>query len=78
MIPNWQPNIHFSMERGMRIVNYVLIFFVHNRIISSVKRVGFVTDRMWYIILRGRRCDVILLNVHAPTVHKIDNIVTNV
>jgi hypothetical protein len=27
-------------------------FFVHNRIISAVRRVGFVSDRMSYIILR--------------------------
>jgi hypothetical protein len=40
-------------------------FFVH-RIVSTVKRVEFVGDRMSYIILRGRWCDVVL-NVHAPT-----------
>jgi hypothetical protein len=28
-------------------------FFVHKRIISAVKRVEFVDDRMSYIILRG-------------------------
>jgi hypothetical protein len=42
-------------------------FFVHKRIISSVKRVEFVSDRMSYIlvILRGRWCDIIVLNVHV-------------
>jgi hypothetical protein len=29
-------------------------FFVHKRIISAVKRVEFVSDRISYIILRGR------------------------
>jgi hypothetical protein len=29
-------------------------FFVHKRIISAVKRVEFVSDRMSYIILRSR------------------------
>jgi hypothetical protein len=29
-------------------------FFVHKRIISAVKRLEFVSDRMSYIILRGR------------------------
>jgi hypothetical protein len=29
-------------------------FFVHKRIISAVKRVEFVSDRMSYMILRGR------------------------
>ena len=30
-------------------------FFVHQRIASAVKRVEFVSDRMSYIVLRGRR-----------------------
>jgi hypothetical protein len=42
-------------------------FFVHKRIISSIKRVEFVSDRMLYITLRGRWCHIIVLNVHAPT-----------
>jgi exonuclease III len=42
-------------------------FFVHRRIISAVKRLEFISDRMSYIILRGRWCDIIILNVHAPT-----------
>jgi hypothetical protein len=42
-------------------------FFVHKRIISAVKRVEFVSDRMSYIILRGRWCHINVLNVHAPT-----------
>jgi hypothetical protein len=41
-------------------------FFIHKRIISAVKRVEFVSDRMSYIILRVFWCDIIL-NVHAPT-----------
>jgi hypothetical protein len=47
-------------------------FFVHKRIISAVKRVEFVSDRMSYIILRGRWFHIIVLNVHAPTEDKID------
>jgi hypothetical protein len=42
-------------------------FFVRKRIISAVKRVEFVSGRMSYILLRGRWCDIIVLNVHAPT-----------
>jgi hypothetical protein len=45
-------------------------FFVHKRIISAVKRVEFVSDRMSYIILRVRWCHIIVLNVHAPTEDK--------
>jgi hypothetical protein len=33
-------------------------FFVRKRIISTVKRVEFVSDRMSYIILRGRWCHI--------------------
>jgi hypothetical protein len=29
---------------------------------------------MSYVILRGRWCDIIVLNVHAPTVGKIDDV----
>jgi exonuclease III len=42
-------------------------FFVHNRIISAVKRVEFVSDRMSHITLKGHWCDIIVQNVHAPT-----------
>jgi hypothetical protein len=47
-------------------------FFVHKRIISAVKRIEFVSDRMSYIILRGRWCHIIVPNVHAPTEDKTD------
>jgi hypothetical protein len=49
-------------------------FFVHKRIISAVKGVEFVSDRLSYIILRGRWCHIIVLNVHAPTEDKTDNV----
>jgi hypothetical protein len=41
-------------------------FLIHKRIISSDKSVEFVSDRMSYIILRGRWCHIIVLNIHAP------------
>jgi hypothetical protein len=47
---------------------------VHNRIISAVKRVKFVSDRMSYIILRGRWCHIIVLNIHAPREDKTDDV----
>jgi hypothetical protein len=48
---------------------------VHKRIISAVKTVEFVSDRMSYIIvLRGRWCHIIVLNVHAPTEDKTDDV----
>jgi hypothetical protein len=47
-------------------------FFIHNRIISAVKRVEVVSDRMSYITLKGRWCGIIVLNVHAPSENKDD------
>jgi exonuclease III len=47
---------------------------MHERIISAVKRAEFVGDRMSYIILRGCWCNIIVLNVHAPTENEIDDI----
>jgi hypothetical protein len=41
-------------------------YFVHKRIILAVKRVEFISDMMSYMILRGRWCHIIILNVHAP------------
>jgi hypothetical protein len=40
---------------------------VHKKIISAVKRVEFVSDRMSCIKLRGHWCPIIILNVHAST-----------
>ena len=48
-------------------------FFVHHRILSAVIRVEFVSNRMPYIVLRGRWCNIIVLNVHAPSEEKSDD-----
>jgi hypothetical protein len=45
-------------------------FFVHKRIISPVRRVEFFNDRMSYIILRGRWCNINILNVPVPSEDK--------
>jgi hypothetical protein len=49
-------------------------FFIRKKIISAVKRIEFVSDRLSYIILTGCWCNIIVLNVHAPTENKIDHI----
>jgi hypothetical protein len=53
-----------DLERG---------FFVHKEVISAFTRAEFITGRKSYIVLRGGWCDIIFLNVHAPTEHKTDD-----
>jgi hypothetical protein len=68
-----QENTHFYMERGRRtMIGYR--FFVHKRIISAVMRVEFASDRISYIVLKGRRFHIIVLNVHASTEDKTDDV----
>jgi hypothetical protein len=52
-------------------------FFVHKRIISAVRRVEFVSNRLSYIILRGRWCNIIVVNVRAPCEEMSDDIKDN-
>ena len=37
-----------------------------------MKRLEFVIDRISYVVLRGRWCNIIVLNVHAPSEEKND------
>ena len=50
-----------------------LFFFVHHRIVPALKRVEFVSDRMSSVVLRGRWCNIIILNVCAPSEDKNDD-----
>jgi hypothetical protein len=70
-----EPAGGYAFFYGMRNENHELCtrFFIHKRIMSAVKRVEFVSDRMSYIILRSCWCDIIILNVHASTEDKIDD-----
>jgi hypothetical protein len=42
-------------------------------LLTAVKQVEFVSDRMSYIVLRGRWCNIIVTNAHAPTEEKNDD-----
>jgi len=44
--------------------------FVHYRVVSAGKRVEFVSDRMLYIVPRGRCCNIIVFNARAPSEEK--------
>jgi hypothetical protein len=46
---------------------------VHKRTISAVRRVEIVSERVSYIILRGRWCNIVV-NVHAPCEDMSDDI----
>jgi hypothetical protein len=48
-------------------------FFVHQRIVPAVRKVEFVSDRMPYVVLRGRWYNIIVLNAHMPTEEKNDD-----
>jgi hypothetical protein len=42
--------------------------FMYTTKISAVKTVlEFVSDMMSYLVLRGRWCNIIVLNVHTPS-----------
>jgi hypothetical protein len=57
----------------MKIINWEQDFFVHDRIVSAVKRAEFVSDRMSYIVLRGCWRYIIVLNVYTPSGKKSDD-----
>jgi len=45
--------------------------FVPGRLLLAMKRVEFVSDRLSYIMLRGRWLNIIVVNVHAPSEEKV-------
>ena len=62
-----------STGKDMKIINWEQVFFfVHRRIVLAVKTVEFVSDRLSYIVLRGRWHNIIVVNVHAPSKEKSD------
>jgi len=65
-------NYNFSMEKT-NIITWEQGVFIHHRIASAVKRVEFVSDKESYIILGCRWCNIIVLNMHAPSEEKSDD-----
>jgi exonuclease III len=49
-------------------------FFVPKRIVSAVRIREFISDRMSCIILRGRWCNIVVSNMHAPREDKGDDV----
>jgi hypothetical protein len=48
-------------------------FFIHETIVSVVRTVEFISNRMSYI-LRGHWCNIIILNAHNPCEDKGDDV----
>jgi hypothetical protein len=48
-------------------------FFVHHRIVSVVKTIDFVSDRMSCMALKGHWCNIVVLNRHEKTEEKSDD-----
>jgi len=58
------------MGKEMKTINWEQVFFLHRRLVSAVKRIEFVSDRLSYIVLKGRWLHIIVVNVHAPSEEK--------
>ena len=52
-------------------------FILHDRIVSAVKRVEFLSNWISRVDLRGRWCNIIVLIVHAPSEEKSDDLKTD-
>jgi len=63
----------FCNGKGNEIHQLGIGFFVHHRIILAFMRAELVSDRMSYMVLRGRWCNIIVFNVHAPQEDKSDD-----
>jgi len=66
---------YYNLFRGKRNENHQLGtgFVLHHRIVSAVKTEEFVSDRVPCIVLRGRRYNIIVWNVHALSEKKRDD-----
>jgi hypothetical protein len=70
-----KPAGKYTCIYGKRNENHELgtVFSYIRESYQQLEVVEFLSDRMSYIILRGRWCNIIVLNVHAPTEDKIDD-----
>jgi hypothetical protein len=62
----------FSYGKGNENHPFEQDFFVHQRIVLAVK-VELISEKMLYIVLRGRWCKIIVLNARTMTEEKSDD-----
>jgi len=63
-------NCNFFYGKGNENHQFGTGFFVHHRVVSTAKTVEFISDRLSYIVLRGRWSNIIVQNVHATSEEK--------
>ena len=66
-------HFNFFYEKGNEDHKLGAGFCVHRRILSAVKREEFLSDRMSYRVMRGRWCNIIVLNVYATSEENNDD-----
>jgi hypothetical protein len=60
------------MEKEPKIINWEQDCLYTTEYYQQLKKVESVSDRLLYIVLRGRWCNIIVLDAHAPTKKKSD------
>jgi hypothetical protein len=60
------------MEKETKIIIWEQNFLYTTDLVSTVKRGEYVNDRLSYTVLRGRWCNIIVLNAHASSEEKCD------
>ena len=57
--------LYFFYRKGNENHQLGTEFFVQHRTLSADKRAEFGSDRVLYVVLRGRWCNIIVLKVYA-------------
>jgi exonuclease III len=58
----WAEDYTFLCGQGNGVHQLGTGFYIRKRIVSVVRRLEFISDRMSYIEVRGRWCNIIVLN----------------
>jgi hypothetical protein len=59
--------LYFFLGKGNESHQLGTGFFCTLQVISAVKREELFREKMAYVVLRGRWCNIIVLNVHAAS-----------